>query len=693
MLGVFVLALALRGPYLVEIRDIGFFDQPVSDGYVYVQTAGEIGAGNRLAPADFVHAPLYAYVLALIGWGDSPNLLVVRLVQIVLGATACTLLVAACRRFFDWPIALAAGLLVAIYPPAIFFDGLIQKTSLAGLLAALLVYLIALGRERSSWRGWAIGGFVLGLLALTRQNALALTPAVLAAAWLGRTAAGQRARLVGMAACAAGLLLALLPWVLRNRIVTGEFVLTTPNLGQNFAMGNGPESTGTYLPLRRGRSTGEHEQAEWRRDAERALGRALSPREVSDYYLSTAWTWVRAHPADWLGLLHKKWRMVWDAYEAPDTEDYYLYQQHSNLLRALDRVFHFGVLCPLAAAGIALTLADRRKLWFLYAWLLIVALSVAAFVVFGRYRFPLVPVLVMFAAAGIVQTVRRLRRREWRAILVAGILAGGVAWMANRPVDHERRAAPFAYVNHAKALADRRRYDEALAELDKAFALSPDDVDRHLMVGGTLLDMGRFDEARAHYQRAQAGDPTYGGAIRGLGDALVGLGRYAEAAAQFRRALEMDPSDHIARNGLGIVAAREGRFADALAAFERVLRAAPDFAEAHLNLGNTHLAQGRVDEAVAAYERALDVRPHYTDALYNLGVVDARRGRLDSAIARFQQVLEAAPRHRDAQHSLFAALTARGRREEALVLLHTWLAAEPTREDLRRLMAEADEDG
>ena len=55
---------------------------------------------------------------------------VVRAVQAILGAISCVLLGYAAKEFFNQRAGIIAALLLAIYPPAIFFDGLIQKSSL-----------------------------------------------------------------------------------------------------------------------------------------------------------------------------------------------------------------------------------------------------------------------------------------------------------------------------------------------------------------------------------------------------------------------------------------------------------------------------------------------------------------------------------------------------------------------------------
>ncbi|MFH0982183.1 MAG: tetratricopeptide repeat protein [Planctomycetota bacterium] len=651
-LGIFVLAMVLRLIHLRQIESIGFFNHPLSDGWVYAQRARGIAAGDWLGPADFVHAPLYAYLLGLIQIVAGHDWWTVHVVQIVMGSLACVMVMLACRKFFGWGTAVLAGALLALYPPAIFFDGLIQKTGLELFLATLLLWLLACCQEKPSRTRWLGAGLVLGLLALTRQNALMLVPLLFAWLWLDQRRAAWKLRLGSSTAAAVGLTAALLPWALRNLHVTGALVLTTPNLGQNFAMGNHPAATGTYLPFKRGRSTAEFEQQEWTKAAEAALGRRLSAVEVSDYYFDAALAYIRAHPAAWLRLMLKKWLMVWGAYECPDTEDYYLYQEWSPLLAALDHVLHFGVLCPLAAAGIVLTWSRRRELWVLYTWLLIMAAGVALFVVFARYRMGLIPVLSMFAAAGVMAAARRIRARQLGQLLPGAVGLTLVALLVNWPVHHPRRATALSYANHGAALAAQGRYAEDVAALNKALTLAPDDVDAHLAMGNTLVQLQRFEEALVHYERAHQGDPDYGGVYRGLGNALTGLARLAEAEEEYRRALAINLQDHIALNGLATAAARQQHYSQALELFEQVLRLDPTYVDALMNLGNTLLAMGRTDDAVAAYERGLSLDPDNADLLYNLGVAHSLSGRMEQAAGCFRKAIAVQPERRDFQAAL-----------------------------------------
>ncbi len=648
-----LVAFALRLIYVTEIRRIGFFDSPVSDGAVYIERARGIANGDLRGPADFVHAPLYAYVVGAIMKVSGPEpWWSLRIVQIILGSLACGLLAAATRHWFSPRTAIIAALLLALCPAAIFYDGLIQKTSLEIFLTALLLACMAQTERRATLPRFLAVGTIVGLLSLTRQHTVAIVPFVLFWAWKCRPAPARQP--LAVAACLATFIAVTAPWITRNRAVLGEFALGTPNFGQNFVMGNHADATGTYFAFRRGFASGEDEQREWTRAAEQAEGRRLSAREVSDHYLNKALTWIRENPGAWLRLSLRKWLMVWNSYEASDTEDFYVYAEYSTLLRTLDHLLHFGVLAPLAAAGIVLTLPRWRQLWFLYAWLFISALATAAFVVFARYRAVLLPVVCIFDAVAIAELIALLRRRQpfvrLDAAAIAVVLLTAIA--ANWTIYLRRQPHAMSYCNLVTALARTGHNAEALAQAERAIALAPDDVDANVAAGDALVELHRYTEALDRYRRAAAGDPTFARAITGQGSALAGMNRLPEAEKVHRDALKIDPTDRVARQGLATAAARQGRFAEAEKMFRDLLADEPKYAEAWINLGNTYQALNRPDDAAAAYESAVAVRPRSANAWFNLAVLEARRGRSSRAIECFSEVLRIDPSRADARDAV-----------------------------------------
>ena len=222
-----------------------------------------------------------------------------------------------------------------------------------------LLYLLSAGHVR--FREF-LAGVVLGLLALTRENALLLALPVLA--WFvlgGRRAASadspttQRRTWVGGLAFLAGCALVLLPVGVRNYAVGGEFLLTTSQFGPNFYIGNHAGATGLYESLVPGHGSAADERADAVRMAEEASGRTLSPSEVSSFWTARALDFIRTEPGAWLRLLARKLALTFNAVEIADTESQEVYAEWSSLLRVL-AFFSFGVVLCGAAFGACLTI-------------------------------------------------------------------------------------------------------------------------------------------------------------------------------------------------------------------------------------------------------------------------------------------------------------------------------------------------
>src|SRR5262249_39719991 len=141
------------------------------------------------------------------------SLMVVRIVQAVIGACSCVLIGGAARRLFSARLGLIAGLMLAIYASAIFFDGLLQKSVLDVFFVCLGLWLIpeSSGAVSLSSR-WLPLGLAIGGLSLTRENALVFTIVVLGWTLL-------RFNWRAAAFFALGVVLILLPVAVRNSLV------------------------------------------------------------------------------------------------------------------------------------------------------------------------------------------------------------------------------------------------------------------------------------------------------------------------------------------------------------------------------------------------------------------------------------------------------------------------------------------
>src|SRR5439155_24355964 len=131
-----------------------------------------------------------------------------------------------------------------------------------------------------------------------------------------------------------GVAVVLLPVALRNASVpNGGFFVTTSQFGPNFYIGNHRGADGSYSPLRFGRGAPEYERQDATELAEHAMGRRLSPADVSTYWTGRAFDFIAGQPGAWLKLMARNVALVWNAAEAVDTESQSTHAEASVVLR------------------------------------------------------------------------------------------------------------------------------------------------------------------------------------------------------------------------------------------------------------------------------------------------------------------------------------------------------------------------
>ena len=677
--GVFVLALALRSLHTAAIGRAPFSRLLVGDGLGYDRWAASIAAGDWIGKETFYQAPLYPYALATLYATAGRDPMTIRWVQAVLGALACVLLTLAGRRWLSERAGLAAGVLLALYPPAIFFDGLVQKASLDNLLMCAL--LAVLGAYAASGRDRLLtaAGAVLGLFALTRENALVFL--VILVAWLPFHLAGRPVgdRAKAIALLAAGVAVVLVPVGLRNKAVGGDFLITTSQAGPNFYIGNHEGATGRYLPLRPDRETYAVERIDATELAEASAGRRLTPGEVSSYWWTRSFEWIRAHPGAWVGLLAKKALVTWNRAELPDSESLEVYADYSPVLAMLAAVFGFGVLVALAAPGMALSWSASPRPVLLYLMLFGFSAAVAVFYVFARYRFPMVPILALFAGATLVAAfdAARAKPRRRPTLVTTGALILGVAVACMPPVVPAVGSRRLAYVNLGVGFKDAGNHEAAEASYRKAIQIAPRVAAPHRELALALLAQGKTAEAATELETALRLDPRLATAHEDLGSIFGKRGDLAAAEREFREANRIDPSRPTALANLGGVARAQGRAEEAAGWYRKAIELAPAQAAYHYQLSVVYADLGRIADAAAELELTLRLDPSLAAAHDDLGVLLARRGDLGGAEVHFREAYRIDPGRPSTLANLGGIAAGRGRPDEAVDWYRKAIAAQP----------------
>src|SRR5262245_207187 len=647
---IWVLAFAIRCLYLWQIADAPFYDLRLGDADAYDAWARRIAAGDWLGQGVFYQAPLYPYLLALLYCTLGDGVTVARIVQALLGATSCALLAAAAMSFLGEKRAVVAGAFLGVYPPAIFLDGLLEKSSFVTFFTVLLLWLVSKPPTGMTPCRWLAAGAALGLLTLTHENAVLLVLPLLL--WIALAPMPRLARSRAAAALAAGCLAILLPVGIRNLVAGGGFHLTTVQFGPNFYIGNHAGASGTYDALTVGHGSAADEQEDARRLAEQSAGRPLTASEVSAFWSNRAWSDIRSQPTAWIGLLARKAALTFNAAEIADTETLDVYAEWSSLLRAL-RPFDFGVLLGLAVFGAVLTGSARRRLWLLYAVAATYAASVVLFYVFARYRFPVAPVLMVLAAVGVAQAARLAETRRMRRLTLALAAAAGATVLAHLPLENAHASRAMHYADIGAAMAkDPNRAAQAMEFYQRALGEAPEMPTAQLGVGTLLARMGRPSDAIAHYQSAVDAWPEYAEARYNLGLALAAVGRREESARQLEESVRLRPDDVEARLALAKVVIGLQRPDLALTQYDATLARQADNVRALVGSGVALTQLGRPREAIERYLRALKLTPDDVEAHNNLGYTLATEGRLDEALPHFERALALNPNDENARRNV-----------------------------------------
>src|SRR2546429_6501888 len=132
--------------------------------------------------------------------------------------------------------------------------------------------------------------------------------------------------------------------------------------------------------------------------AESAAGHALPRGQVSQYWAAKARNYITSHAVAWLRLLALKLRNLWSAFQYDDLSIITILREQNVTLPGI----YFGLVAALALPAIFLVWKTAP----LSRWLAVaIALHVLALLpVFTteRYRLPIVPGLLIFAAFGLV---------------------------------------------------------------------------------------------------------------------------------------------------------------------------------------------------------------------------------------------------------------------------------------------------
>jgi 4-amino-4-deoxy-L-arabinose transferase-like glycosyltransferase len=286
-------------------------------------------------------------------------------------------------------VATLAAVLTALHPGLVYYDARkLHPLSFDTALGVLSVLALLRASRRRRAGAALAAGVVLGAAVLQRGSLVLLVPVALV--WLWALGPRDRRTLVTIGACAAGVAMAMGPWVARNYAIHGRPIMLTTS-AEHFWLGNAPHSYGSNL-LPDGRTVFEAAPAEFR-DA------VLSRNEWGQHELfwKTALDDAKAHPGRFLGGLARKFLLFWS-----------FGLQSGILYPRLYLVLYGAFYAPMLALAVfgaarlirTSSVETRAAAMLLVVTCVSVSLVQSVFYVDLRHRWGIEPLLLVLAASG-----------------------------------------------------------------------------------------------------------------------------------------------------------------------------------------------------------------------------------------------------------------------------------------------------
>ena len=684
---VFGIALVVRLIYVWQIRSMVFFDAPIIDAEMY-----DLNAMNLLQSVvgqkAFYHAPLYSYFLALLYRICGHNYLYPRLIQSTIGAVNCVMVALIGKRLFGRREGLLAGCIAALYGPLIHFENeLLRPVLIIFLGLSMILCLLSWADDRPIWA--AIGGLLMGLSIITRENIAIVIPVIVIYLWMS----SKRNKWLAPVLFIALSIIPIIPATVYNYKKSGDFVPVSTQGGMNFYIGNSIHSD---------RLTGLQPGIEWEKMAfspREELGPHPKPSQFQAWFLKKTFQDISQSPTRWIGKLVKKLYLVFYGEELTPNSSLDLYRDRSFLLRVLiskwGPVFiPFGLLFPFFILGIGVKGVKRDK-WLVVGFIIAYALSLMLFHVRARYRVPMVPLMIPFAAAGILHVIKQIKSREVKRVARCFFVFALFAALISAPLVDVSFAKRFPE-NYflGQALCKKGQDKLALEEFEKGLEKDPHFPELRRVYGHTLIRLGRREEGLEQIIMARDLAPDYAPIRKDLGKLYqekakklrasitthsAGNGAVIDdaevlkevrqlqksAIKEYEAAEKYDPYDGSIKYELALLydqAGYHGKFKQKLKEYaEQQMKGNPDYA---LGLALDQL--GRLDEATIHYNAALGKSTGQADTHNKLGVVYFKQAAYEKAVDHFEKSLRIEPKNDEAHFYLGNILQMFGRHKEAI---------------------------
>lgn len=190
-----------------------------------------------------------------------------------------------------------------------------------------------------------------------------------------------------------------------------------------------------------------------------------------------------------------------------------------------------------------------------------------------------------------------------------------------------RQDQSFYYNTRGRIHLALGNLDQAVADIQRAVELEPQNAEAHFNFAETLMLRGNIVEAAQVYHRALTLRPIYAEANAGYGNALRTLGDLGGALPYYQLAATLQPESAAFALNLALAFHMLGHLNLAIPRYEALAEKHPDLLEARLNLASCYALAGNKKAGIEVFEKLRIQAPGHPTMLD--GLYEARRQACD----------------------------------------------------------------
>ncbi|RKU17039.1 hypothetical protein C6501_04825 [Candidatus Poribacteria bacterium] len=221
-------------------------------------------------------------------------------------------------------------------------------------------------------------------------------------------------------------------------------------------------------------------------------------------------------------------------------------------------------------------------------------------------------------------------------------------------LEHWHKREPIrSYVHYLKGVMnyDKKRYDKAIADFDKAIQLNPESTNAYFRRGNAKYALRDHESAINDYDKAIKLNPQYATAYYNRGLAKRQLGDHKGAINDYDKAIKLNPQYVIAYINRGVVKSKLGNYKDAISDYNKAIKQNPQYAIAYINRGYAKSKLSDYEGAISDYNKVIKLNPQYSIAYNNRGHVKFKLGNHKGAINDYDKAIKLNPKEATAYHN------------------------------------------